>query len=78
MVARLERESRRPEGQHDTGVLMLVNLVEGWLLAGRDVDVELSDGSSLARLRAGGLLANESGGWWATSRCDDSIIATRI
>jgi hypothetical protein len=24
--------------------------VEGWLLAGRDVDVELSDGSSLARL----------------------------
>lgn len=44
--------------------------------AGRGVDVELPDGSSLARLRAGGLLANESEGWRVASRCDGCMMTT--
>ena len=77
----MERESRRPEGPHDAGVLELVNLglrltVSGVVHAGGRVDVELPDGSSLARLRDGGLLANESEGWWAALRRDGSMLTT--
>lgn len=70
------------DGSCAVGVLELVNLelrlaVGGRCrYAGREVDVELPDRSSLARLRAGDLLANQSGGWQAASRCDGSMMTT--
>ena len=48
----MERESRQPEGPHDTGVFMLVNLglMAGcWQAVSCMLDVELLDGSSLGR-----------------------------